>query len=416
MFCDMENKKRKTIVVGVTGSIAAYKALDIVKKLKEEGNEVIVIMTRGASSLVNEKEFEKASGNEVHSHVFHPDTDFHSYLVHDKPMKHISLADETDIILVCPATANILAKAAYGMADDLLTTTILATNTPVVFAPAMNVKMWKNRATQENVEKLKKLGYYIIEPEYGDLACGYKGVGRLAKGERILAVVSDLLNRGSQFEGKKVVVTAGATQEKLDAVRVITNRASGKMGAALSDEAFLRGAKVVLIRGKNSVSPQYFLEEIVVETAGEMARALEEHAIDADILFHSAAISDFVAKEKINKKIKSTGDWMLALEPNIKIIDKLKKINPRMFLAGFKAEYDTSEGELIKSANTVLKRAGTDIIVANDVGKIGRGFATDTNEVYVIDKKGKVVHLPLSSKRKIAEELINIILSNYLNH
>ncbi|MBI2036113.1 bifunctional phosphopantothenoylcysteine decarboxylase/phosphopantothenate--cysteine ligase CoaBC [Candidatus Microgenomates bacterium] len=181
-------------------------------------------------------------------------------------MEHISLADEADLILICPATANIMAKVASGLADDLLTTTILATNAPVVFAPAMNVKMWKNRATQENIEKLKKLGYYIIDPEYGDLACGYKGVGRLAKGGKILSVVSDLLAKGSQLAGKKVIVTSGATQEQLDAVRVITNKASGKMGAALADEAFLRGAKVVLIRSQQAVSPQYFVEEIAVET------------------------------------------------------------------------------------------------------------------------------------------------------
>lgn len=407
---------KKTIVVGITGSIAAYKALSIVKNLKERGNVVYVIMTRGASSLVDEKEFAKVSGNPVQSHVFHPDTDFHSYLAHDKPMKHISLADEADLILVCPATANILAKVTYGLADDLLATTILATNAPVVFAPAMNVKMWKNRATQDNVKKLKELGYYFIDPEYGDLACGYKGVGRLADGEKILEVVDDLLNRGSQLEGKKVVVTAGATAEKLDAVRVITNNASGKMGAALSDEAFLRGAKVILIRGKNAVSPQYFVEEVVVETAREMAKALEEEAIDADIVFHTAAISDFVAKEKVNKKVKSATDWVLALEPNIKIIDRLKKINPQMFLVGFKAEYDVSEGELIKSAKAVLKRAGTDLIVANDVGKIGRGFASDTNEVWIIKKKGKVIHLPLAPKKKIAQQLMDYIFSNYLNH
>ncbi len=404
---------KKTIIVGVTGSIAAYKALALVEALKKQGNMVYVVMTRGACSLVDEKEFAKASGQQVFTHVFHPDTDFHSYLAHDKPMKHISLADEADLILVCPATANMMAKVACGLADDLLTTTILATNAPVVFAPAMNVKMWKNKVTQENVEKLKELGYYIIDPEYGDLACGYKGVGRLANGEKILSVVADLLAKGSQLSGKKVIVTAGATVEKLDAVRVITNKASGKMGAALSDEAFLRGAEVVLIRGKHAVSPQYFFEEIVVESADEMSRVLQTQAIDADIVFHTAAISDFVAKEKINRKVKSTKEWMLALEPNIKIIDRLKKINPQMFLAGFKAEHDVLQKELIESAKEVLKRAGTDIIVANDVGKKGRGFGSDTNEVYIVDKKGNVTHLPLASKKDIARKILDYVVDRF---
>ncbi len=406
----MENKNIKTIVIGVTGSIAAYKTLAIVEALKKQGSIVYVIMTRGACSLVDEKEFAKASGRPVFTHVFHPDTDFHSYLAHDKPMKHISLADEADLILVCPATANMVAKVATGMADDLLTTTILATNAPVVFAPAMNVKMWKNKATQENTRRLKELGYYIIDPEYGDLACGYKGVGRLANGEKILSTVSDLLTKGSQLSGKKVIVTSGATQEQLDAVRIITNKASGKMGAALADEAFLRGAEVVLIRGEHSVSPQYFVEEIAVETAQEMAQALERQVIDADIVFHTAAISDFAPKEKINRKVKSMTTWMLALEPNIKIIDRLKKINPQMFLVGFKAEYDVLQKELIESAKKVLNRAGTDIIVANDVGKKGRGFGTDTNEVFIVDKKGNVAHLPLASKRQIASQLLDRVL------
>jgi len=286
----------------------------------------------------------------------------------------------------------------------------LATNAPIIFAPAMNVKMWKHPATQENVEKLKKHGYAFIDPEYGELACGYKGVGRLAGGEKIIETVSLLLKKTNQLGGKKVIVTAGATEESLDGVRVITNRASGKMGAAIADAAFLLGAEVILIRGKHAVTPRYYFKEVIVETSDEMLTAIKEEISNTDIFFHTAAVSDFAPKDKREEKVKSDKEWTLILEPKLKIIGQLKKLSPAIFLVGFKAVYDVSKEELINEANKLIAKVDADIIVANDVGKKDRGFAVDTNEVYIVDAKKNVTHLPLAPKSVIASQLLDYVL------
>lgn len=403
----MENKK--TIVIGVTASIAAYKVLGIIKSLKSKGHNVHVIMTAHATNLVDPKDFAKASGNPVQTQLFDPSVRYQSYLAQDKPMQHISLADEANLLLICPATANVLAKVAYGFADDLLTSTIAATNASVVFTPAMNVKMWKNLATQENVKKLKANGYYFAEPEYGELACGYKGVGRLANGKKILEIVKQLLRRGSQLQRKKVIVTAGATQEPLDAVRVITNRASGKMGAAIADEALSRGAEVVLIRGKNAVSGRHHYKEIEVETADDMLFAIKEEVDDAHIIFHTAAVSDFGMENPIDKKVKSNRAWKVSLEPTMKILGVLKKLNPKIYLVAFKAEYNVSPKKLIDAAYDILSQSNANLAVANDVGKKGRGFSVDTNEVYIVDDRKKNIHLRLAPKQKIAQQLLDYV-------
>lgn len=401
---------KKTIVIGVTASIAAYKVLDIIKQLKKKGHDVHVIMTNHATQLVDPKDFEKASGNPVQIQLFAQSVDYQAYLRQDKPMRHISLADEADLFLVCPATANVMAKVANGFADDLLTSTIAATNAPVVFAPAMNVKMWKNHTTAENVKKLKKLGYFFIDPEYGDLACGYKGVGRLAKGEKISEIVEQLLQTSSQLAGKKVVVTAGATEEPLDAVRVITNRSSGKMGAAIADEALSRGAEVVLIRGKNAVSGRFHYKEIIVETSDQMLSALKIELTNAHIVFHTAAVSDFSSLKSITRKVKSNKTWRLTLEPTMKILGQLKKINPKVYVIAFKAEYNVSPKKLIDSARDLLSQSHADLAVANDVGKKGRGFSVDTNEVYIVNGKKKTLHVSLSTKQHIAAKLVDYIV------
>lgn len=398
---------KKTIVIGVTASIAAYKVLNIIKALRKKGNDVHVIMTQHATHLVNSKDFEKASGNPVQIQLFAQSVDYQAYLKQDKPMRHISLADEADLLLVCPATANVMAKVAHGFADDLLTSSILATNAPVVFAPAMNVKMWKNPTTQGNVRKLKKNGYFFVDPEYGDLACGYKGVGRLAQGEKILEMVEQLLQTSNQLAGKKVVVTAGATEEALDAVRIITNRSSGKMGAAIADEASTRGAEVILIRGKNAVSGRLHYKEIIVETSDQMLFVLKKELADAHMVFHTAAVSDFSLPKTITKKVKSDKNWRLILEPTMKILGQLKKINPNVYVVAFKAEYNVSPKKLIDSAYDILSDSHADLAVANDVGKKGRGFSVDTNEVYIVDGKKKNVHLRLAPKQKIAQQLID---------
>lgn len=406
----MGSKVKKTIIIGVTGSIAAYKTIEIVKILKEKGTDIHVVMTPSATALVDPKDFEKASGNPTHVHLFDSTVDYKAYLKNNKPMEHISLADKAELILVCPATANVLSKVANGIADDLLTSSILATNAPVVFAPAMNVKMWKNPATQNNVKALKNYGYYFVDPEYGELACGYEGIGRLAHGEKIVEMVKSLLERRSELHGKKVIVTAGATEESLDAVRVLTNRASGKMGAAIVDEAFLRGAEVVLIRGKHAVSSRYHFKEIIVETSDDMLAAIKKEIKNTDIFFHTAAVSDFSLNKPLEEKIKSDDDWHLTLIPKGKILNQLKKLNPKTVVIGFKAEHNVSTKNLIDAAYEILQNSHADFIVANDVGKKGQGFALDTNEVEVINKRKKIRHISFTTKQHIASQLVDYVI------
>src|SRR3989338_7809812 len=258
------NLKNKNIVIGVTGSIACYKVLDLIKKLRKEKANVYVIMTYGSQKLADKKDFEKASNNKVYTDLFEADINYKDYIKKNKPIKHISLADIADLFLICPATANVIGKIANGMADDLLTTSIMATNAAVLICPAMNVKMWKNPVLQSNIKRLKELKYEFVEPEYGDLACGYKGMGRLANLQKIINRAETIIERRNNLAGKKILVTAGATSEEIDPVRVITNKSSGKMGVYMAEEAFLRGADVTLIRGANSVEPQYHFKDIKI--------------------------------------------------------------------------------------------------------------------------------------------------------
>src|SRR6185369_17174424 len=256
---------KKTVVLGVTNGIAAFKALDLITLLKEEGVTVHVIMTTRASQMISPAEFEKISGNKVHTQLFENGFDYKKIL-DARHVEHIDLADNADVMAIVPATANVIGKLAYGIADDFLTTTTLAVSSPVIIAPAMNVHMWSNPIVAENVSKLKKLGYHIIEPERGLLACGYEGKGRLAAASVIKDEIMRQLNRTSSLKNKKIIVTAGGTIEKIDEVRVITNRSSGKMGVALAEELFLRGADVLLLRSKTSVEPRYMMQEELFET------------------------------------------------------------------------------------------------------------------------------------------------------
>jgi phosphopantothenoylcysteine decarboxylase / phosphopantothenate---cysteine ligase len=395
----------KKVVIGVTGGIACYKAVDIAKKMKGLGADVHVIMTEHAKKLVDRKDFKNATGNKVHDSLFHPDINYIDYIKKNKPIKHISLADIADMFLVCPATANVIGKIANGICDDLLTTSIMATNAPVLICPAMNVKMWKNTIMQENVANLRKSNYHFADPEYGELACGYKGMGRLAGGEKIIESASLLLKNSSDFSGKNVLVTAGATYEEIDPVRVITNKSSGKMGCAIAEQAFLRGANVVLLRGTGSAEPKYHFHEEVFTDVDDLFSRIKKHVRGAGIVIHSAAVSDFTV-EKNDEKIKSTSELHLELTPSTKILEKLKSLNSKMVLVGFKAEVNLSEKELADKAYGLLKSADADIIVANDVGKKGAGFDVDTNEVLIIGKKTRR-KADMASKRKIADEILD---------
>lgn len=397
------------IIVGVSSGIALFKVVDLVKNLKKKFN-VTVIMTEHSTKLISPKEFERASGNKVAVNLFRKGFDYKDYLK-KKEIKHISLADKADIIVIAPATANIIAKLANGISDDLLTTTVLATKADVIVCPSMNVNMWNNDLTQNNINKLKKQGFHIIDPEYGMLACGYEGKGRLAEIGKIEQFILNLINKKNQLKGKKIMVTAGATIEELDPIRYITNRSSGKMGIAIANEAYIRGADITLIRGHTSVFPRYPYKDILVKSADDMFKAIKDN-IGVDIIIHTAAVSDFTIDKK-DSKISSKNKINLRLKPTTKIIEKIKKMNKKVFLVGFKAEYGLKRSDIIDRAYSKLKKAGADLIIANDVAKKGVGFNTDTNEVYIIDKYKKVAFLPLKSKEQIAEEILDYVY-NYI--
>ncbi|MBW2983831.1 bifunctional phosphopantothenoylcysteine decarboxylase/phosphopantothenate--cysteine ligase CoaBC [Candidatus Woesearchaeota archaeon] len=397
---------KKDIIVGVTSGIALYKAVDLVKLLKKKAN-VTVIMTEHATKLIDPKEFEKASKNKVAVKLFKKNFDYADYIKNKKYIKHISLSDKADLIVIAPATANVIAKLANGVADDLLTTTVLATQADVVVCPSMNVHMWQNKVTKENVGKLKKIGFHIIEPEYGNLACGYKGKGRLPKIEKIEGFIVSLINKKNQLKNKKIIVTAGGTVEPIDDVRVITNRSSGKMGIYIAEEAHRRGAKVTLIRGNTSVEPAYgFFKDLRIESVNGLSSMIKKNAKNNDIIIHAAAVSDF-AVGRSKGKIKSNKKPNIELKPTIKIINNIKKLNKKIKLVGFKAESKVSKRQLIDRAYKKLKESDADLMVANDVGR-NKVFGSENNDVLIVDKKKKVMNIK-GSKRVIASKIIDLI-------
>ena len=406
--------KNKNIVIGVTGSIACYKVLDLIGKLRKLGTNVYVIMTKSATKLADIKDFKKISGNEVQTDLFLPNIDYKYYIKKNKPIKHISLADIADLFLICPATANVIGKIANGIADDLLSTSIMATNASVLICPAMNVKMWKNKIMQENVKKLKNMNYEFVDPEYGELACGYKGVGRLANLDKIIDRLKIIIERRSDLAGKRILVTAGATSEEIDPVRVITNKSSGKMGVYIAEEAFLRGAEVTLIRGASSVEPQYHFKDIKIHSVKDLFNEIKKNIDNNDIIIHAAAVSDFTIENKSNKKIKSNENLNLELTPTTKIFEKIKKLKKNILLIGFKAEYNVSDKILIDRTYELLKSANADFVIANDVGKKGRGFDVETNEVFIVDKNRSIKHLNLADKRVIGNKILDDILKTKL--
>lgn len=401
---------KKIVVLGVTSGIAAYKTLDLIRLLKKEGVDVQVIMTKHATLMVSPKEFEKASGNKIFIELFEKDFDYKTILKRRK-VDHIDLADKANALVIVPATANIIAKLAYGFADDFLTTTALATKAPLIVAPAMNVNMWHNEAVRKNLEILKKRGVQIIGPTWGMLACGYEGEGRLENLAIIKDAIINAINYSQSLKGKNIIVTAGGTSEKIDEVRSITNKSSGKMGAVLARECVLRGGDVLLLRAKNSVEPAIHVKQELFSTAEELLTLIKKYALSHDIIFHSAAVSDFQVKNNYKGKISSKKSTTLTLEPQKKILDEIKKINPQIFLVAFKAEYALKETELITVAFQRLKESKADLIVANDISKSDRGFEADTNEVFIINKRGDSLKIPLSSKQEIAQKIIEYITS-----
>jgi phosphopantothenoylcysteine decarboxylase/phosphopantothenate--cysteine ligase len=393
----------KNIVIGVTGGIAVYKAIDVVSKLKKLGANVHVIMTEAASNFVTPLTFQEISANPVVTSMWQENTTWN--------VEHIALANLADLVLVVPATANIIGKIANGIADDMLSTTIMATKAPVFFSPAMNTNMYLNDIVQNNLNTLYKYGYRMITPAIGALACGTSGIGRLPESEVIIECIKQYFMHSTQLKDKKVLVTAAGTIEPIDPVRYIGNRSSGKMGYAIAKEAMNRGAKVVLVSGPTSISAIAGVKLIKVETARQMREYVLQEFTDSDITIKAAAVADYRAKEIETNKIKKTGDTLtLVLEKNPDILlelGNLKKNN--QFLVGFAAETQ----DLIKYAKDKMKRKNLDMLVANDITMENAGFNTDTNIVKLLYKNGGIEDIPQMSKTSLAKIILDKILAKY---
>ncbi|WP_296645216.1 bifunctional phosphopantothenoylcysteine decarboxylase/phosphopantothenate--cysteine ligase CoaBC [Romboutsia sp. 13368] len=388
--------KDKTVVIGVSGGIAVYKTLDVISRLRKLGINVNVIMTKSATEFVTPLSFQSLSQNYVVCDMFEDPKTW--------DVEHISLAKRADLFLISPATANVIGKIANGIADDMLTTTVMATKSKVLIAPAMNTNMFENPIVQRNINTLKELGYNFVEPESGRLACGDTGKGKLASPETIVEEVVKLLSREQDLKGKSIVVTAGPTVESIDPMRYITNRSTGKMGYSIAKEAIERGAYVTLITGPTNLTPPQNLKKLIkIESANEMYEAVLENLSENDVVIKSAAVADYKPKHYSNKKIKkSKDDLFIELDRNKDIAQEIGKIKEDKILVGFAAETN----DLIENASLKIKKKNLDFIVANDLTKEGAGFGVDTNIVKIIDKEGNITEYPKMKK----EEVANVIL------
>ncbi len=386
---------KKTIVLGVTGSVAAIKAENLVKWLKEIGR-VIVVMTEAAKEFVLPKELAKTSGNRVVTGLFE------RYRKERETVEHISLAEEADLLLIAPATANTISKLANGIADDMLSTLVLATKAPILIAPAMNTDMWENPIIQENVAKLKARGYRFIDPAYGRLASGRMGKGRLASLGRIVKESERILEEKKDLIKKRILITAGPTQEPLDPVRFISNRSSGRMGYALAQIALDRGGEVILISGPTHLIPPSGAEVINVQTALKMRRQVLKNFKEADIFISCAAVADYRPKERERKKIKGGRTLTLELERNPDILKEISKKKGKKILVGFALETEN----LIKNAKAKLREKNLDLIIANSYSQAGG----ETNMVKIIDKREMVQSLPRLSKEAVARKILDRVV------
>ncbi len=389
----MGNKKRtlrnKSLLLGVTGGVAAYKTVDLVRRLREEGLSVTVIMTEAAQQFVTPLSLEIASQNKVYSNLFHD------------PMAHIYLPAEADIMLIAPATANIIGKCATGIADDLLSTTFLSFRGSVIIAPSMNWRMYESPIFQDNLKYLLSIGITQIGPERGNLACGEEGMGRMADVSAIVASVLSLVTK-KDLTGEKILVTAGPTREYLDPVRFLSNRSSGKMGYAIARAALRRGADVTLISGHSNLQRPYGARFIPVETASDMLGAVEKEARASTVLIMSAAVSDFMPAARSAIKIEKTRGLTVRIKTTPDIVSAVSGKRKRPFIIGFAAETGRRTGRARKK----LKEKQMDMIVFNDVTEEGSGFDTDTNKVIIIDRK-KETELPRMSKDSVADAILD---------
>lgn len=390
----------KNVVLGVCGGIAAYKACELTSRLKKLNANIDVIMTKSAAEFVTQLTFQSLSLNQVITDMFEKPKYFE--------IEHISLAKKADIIVIAPATANVIGKLASGIADDMLTTTVMASKAIKLIAPAMNTNMYENIIVQRNIETLKQLGYYFMEPGEGRLACGDIGKGKMAEPELIEDKVKELLIKQQDLEGKTVLVTAGPTREALDPVRFITNHSTGKMGFAIAERAVARGATVYLVSGPSDLSTPFGVQRYDIESALEMHDVVMKLMEKADIIIKSAAVADYRMAEISTEKIKkSEDDLVIKLQKNPDILYELGKVKGNRVLIGFAMETQN----LIENAKAKVLKKNLDFIVANNLKTEGAGFAADTNVVKIIDKSGKVEDIPLMKKSDLAD----IILDKAIN-
>jgi len=384
----------KNIVVGLSGGIACYKAADVVRQLRSGGARVRVVMTRHALEFITPLTLQTLAGEPVSTDLFD--------LTQESEIGHIRLADTADAIVIAPATANLIGKAAHGLADDLLTTVLLATRAPVLIAPAMNVHMWENALVQANLRTLQTLGWRIIEPGVGYLACGYEGAGRLADSAVLVAEVQRAVGP-ADLRGERVLVTAGPNREAIDPVRFISNRSSGRMGYALAAAAWRRGAEVVLISGPTALPPPHGVRAVPVVTAAEMRDAVAAEFGDASMLFMAAAVADYRPAAPAAQKLKKhAGPLRLELERTVDILGELRGRAAERLMVGFAAETQ----DMIGNAERKLQGKQLDLVVANDVAGADTGFEVDTNAVVLIDRSGRTA-VPLASKEEIADRILD---------
>ena len=394
--------KGKTVVLGVTGSIAAYKIANLASSLVKLHADVHVIMTNNAANFINPIAFETLTKNKCMIDTFDRDFIFN--------VAHVSIADKADVMLIAPASANIIAKMAHGIADDMLSTTYLAMKCPVIVSPAMNVNMFTNQVVQDNIKTLEKYGVTVIPPDNGYLACGYTGTGKMPSEQVLLDYILREIAKEKDLAGKKVLVTAGPTRESIDPVRFITNHSTGKMGYAVARQAMLRGAEVTLVSGPVSIAPPPFTKLVSVQSAQDMFEAVSENYSDMDIIIKTAAVADYTPVSTAAEKIKkSDGDTDMAI-PMKRTTDILKGLGEHkrvgQILCGFSMETEN----MLENSREKLSRKNADLIAANSLRDEGSGFGTDTNHLVLIKKDG-VTDLPLLSKADAADRLLDELLA-----
>jgi phosphopantothenoylcysteine decarboxylase/phosphopantothenate--cysteine ligase len=396
------------IALGVSGGIAAYKAAELVRMLQDRGVRVQVVMTRAAQEFVRPLTFAALSGEKVITDLFGAGAEDPNI---ESAVEHIGVAQSIDALVVAPATADVIAKFAHGEANDFLTTLFLATTAPVVVAPAMNVNMWENAATQANLETLRSRGVRVVEPDSGYLACGMIGPGRLADNETILAAVLESLGAVQDLAGETVLVTAGPTREPIDPVRYIGNRSSGKMGYAVAEAALRRGAKVILISGPVALKPPAAAEFVPVQTAREMRDAVMAHLQQASIVVKAAAVADFTVRHAAGQKIKRKGPATLDLEPTPDILAEVGAKKSGRIVVGFAAETENP----LENARKKLESKSLDAIVLNDVSQPGIGFDSERNAVTILTRAG-AVNVPEMSKWEVAHRVLDAVVKIKIEH